>query len=299
MSVIKKLVRSPKADEKADEPAKPRPYWHKDVKWVCSLILCVVLGLWLLLSVAHRATSRDIAIDLMTNLVTLGITQNGEVDQKALDQLRQKINESPNKSFQPIKGFPATITQQDLQLPPEQVVDRIFRQITEPLYDKGARKLAEEQTSDKTQQDKFVNDASAFTVLSKEGHDQVGKWVLISSLAVLAVMAGAVWFSHGWGRLVTPGLVILLVSLPGLLVFSGLKAWTGMPAESVTEVQSYAELASSAKGAFEPVAVGGQQVYRTASLVGLGLLVAALIGKIVTKIVARTRHKPEPERTKL
>lgn len=295
MSVFKKQTKQ----NKPEQPPKPRPYWHKDVKWVLSLVLCMVLGLWLFLNVAHRVTSREIAIDLMTNVVTLGIEQNGQVDQKAVEELRRKINESPTKSFQPIQGFPATITEQDLQLPPDQLVDKIFRQITEPMYDKGARKLAEEQTGDKAQQDKFVNDASAFAPLSKQGHDEIGKWVLISSLAVLVIMAGAVWFSHGWGRLVTPGLVILIVSLPGLVVFSGLRAWAGSPAEPAPEAQNYIQLVSGAKGAFEPAAIGGQQVYKTAVFVGLGMLAAALIGKIVTRIVVAARHKSEPEHAKL
>lgn len=284
---------------KPSDPPRPRPYWHKDVKWMLSLILCGLLGLWLLLAVVHRATSREIAVDLMTNLVTLGIEQNGNVDQKAVDDLKRKVAESPTKSIQPIEGFPVTITEQDLQLPPDQLVDKIFRQVTEPLYDKGARKLAEEQTSDKTQQDKFVNDASAFTLLSKEGHAAIGKWVVISGIFVLLVMGGAVWFSHGWGRLVTPGLVIMIVSLPGLIVFSGLSAWSKAPAEPASEAENYLQLASSAKGAFASVATGGQQVYRTVVLVGLGLLVAALIGKIITKIVMHARQKSQPEHAKL
>lgn len=295
MSGIKKLIEW----RKAAPSDKPRPYWHKDAKWVLSLLLCVVLGLWLLLAVVHKATSRDVAVDTMTGLITFGVAQHGQVDQQAVDELRRKIAESPTKSIQPIEGFPITIAEADLQLPPDQLVDKIFRQLTVKLYDKGARQLAEEQTSDKAQQDKFVNDASAIALFSKEGHDKVGTWLLVTALTVLILMIGTAWFSHGFGRLVTPGLVILVVSLPGFIIFSALTAWSRSPAEPASEAENYIQLAANARGVLEPILAGGQQVYRSACLVAVGLLAAALVGKIVVKLVARANRKPQSERVKL
>lgn len=286
MKAFTKLIPA----QKPDKPQKPRPYWHVDAKWLFGLVLCVVLGFWLLLVAAHRVTSRDIGIDLMTNMVTMGIAKNGAVDQAGLDELKRKISESPTKSIQPIPGFPATITEQDLALPPEQVIDRVFRQITEPLYDKGARKFAQEQTSDKTQQDKFVNDASLIGLISKEGHDKIGGWVLAGFLVVCIIAAGAIWFSAGFGRLVTPGLVLLLVSFPGLILFSGLRAWVSQPAERTVEAQDISQAFMAARGSFLPVAEAGQQTYKLAVLLGIGLLVAALLGKIIVHAVRRARQ---------
>lgn len=270
-------------------PKKPRPYWYVDAKWMLSLVLCVVLGAWLMLMVAHRATSREIGVDLMTRMVTLGIVQNSEVDQKAVDELRRKIAESPTKSIQPIPGFPVKITEKDLELPPQELVDRVFRQVTEPLYDKGARKFAQEQTSDKAQQDKFVKDASLVGVISKDGHERIGKWVLIVGVIVVVLMAGVVWFSHGFGRLVTPGIVLLLVSLPGLIVFSGLHAAVSKPSADGSDADVTAQLFAAGKDALLPLITASRQLYITAALIGLGLLIGALLGKLIRSIIVRRR----------
>jgi hypothetical protein len=281
---------------KVKEPAahKPRPYWHVDVKWVSGLVLCLVLAVWLLLMVAYQATQRETAIQLMTNMITVGMKQgSSEENKKALDALRKQIAESPTKSIQPFPGFPATITEADLSLSYEKFRDKIFRQVVEPLYDKGARKLAEEQTKDKAKQDKFVKDASALSLFTKEGHDRIGGFVIIGGLVVLAVAAAAVFFSHGFGRIVTPAVVLLVVSLPGLILFSGLHAAASQPPDPNVEPKDYVQLVLSARGAFVPLTATGQQVYLAALLTALGLLVAAALGKLGHALLSRYRLKGE------
>jgi hypothetical protein len=275
---------------------KPRPYWHVDAKWVCGIVLCVVLGVWLLLMVAHQATSREIAVQVMTNMITVGMKQgSAEDNKKAIESLRKQIAESPTKSIQPFPGFPATITEADLALSPQKFREKIFRQVTEPLYDKGARQLAEEQTKDKAKQDKFVNDASAFSLFSKEGHDRIGGWVIIGGLIVLLVAAAAIFFSHGFGRIITPAVALLIVSLPGLALFSGLHAAASQPPDPNIEPKDYAQLVLSARGAFVPLTAAAQQVYLTTTAIAGGLLLAAAIGKIVYAFVRRARHtKAQP-----
>lgn len=260
----------------------PRPYWHVDAKWVSGIVLAIVLAVWLILFAAWQITSRDIAVPLMTNMITFGMKQGDTAaNQQALEELRKKIAESPTKSIEPLPGLPATITEADLLLGADGLREKLFRQITEPLYDKGARKLAEERTADKSQQDKFVNDATALSFINRESHDRIGWWVIIWGAVTLVIVGLTVLFSYRFGRLVTPAVVLLLVSLPGLAAFLVLSAIVAQPSAPAANAQSYFELAAAAKGAFAPAVSAGRQVYLTAVLVGLGLLVVSLLGKVI------------------
>lgn len=269
------------------KPNHPRPYWHVDAKWICSLILCGLLALWLGLMVVYKITDRQTAVPLMTNVITLGI-QKGDAasQQKSLDELRFKIEASPTKSIQPIPGFPATLTEQDLQLTPDQLVQKIFGQVAAPMYDQGVKQLAQQQTSDPAQQAKFEQNASVFNGLSKQGHATAGKLAFTMLLVVLLVAAGAVWFSSGWGRLVTLAIVLLVVALPGLLLFAGLHAWMSHSGDALSHNPTNTiELVTAARGSFLPVASAGVSVYKTAVYAGLGLLALAFIGKTALSLV--------------
>lgn len=267
---------------------KPRPYWHVDAKWVSAILFGFVLAVWLLLFAAYQVTQREVAVQLMTRLVTLGIKTGDEAaNNQAIDSLRKQIAESPTKSVQPIAGFPATITEADLQLGAEGLRDKIFRQVVEPIYDKGPRKLAEEQTSDKAAQDKFVNDASALSLFTKDSHDLLGTWLVAVGIIGALIGALAVFFSAGLGRFVTPAIALMLVALPGLVLFSLLVASTAQASAPASEAQDYLQLLAAAKGAFAPAASAAQQVYLTAVLTALALLAVALVGKIIYSTIKR------------
>ncbi|MGH7196236.1 MAG: hypothetical protein ACREGJ_00535 [Candidatus Saccharimonadales bacterium] len=277
---------------------KPRPYWHVDFKWITGLLLTVVLGVWLLVLVAYQITAPKPGIDITTNLMSSAFTREGQDDAKGLEELRAKIAESPDKTFRPFPGMPVAITEKDLELSPQQIRDKIFRQITEPLYYKGARGLAEEFTSDKAAQDKFVNDAGLISIISQERHRQLGDIAWKLGVVVLLLTAAVVYFSHRWGRLVTPGIILLLVSVPGLLIFSGLKQAILSPAEQPTQPTNEEDgaafiqlMIANAKGAFAPAAEIGQSTYLLGLQIALALLAAALIAKIVFVVIAKVRAK--------
>src|SRR5688572_30236023 len=99
---------------------KPRPYWHVDAKWVSGIVFGAVLAVWLLLFVVHQFTQREVAVQLMTNIVTFGMkTGDAAANQQAIENIRKQIAESPTKSFQPLPGV--TITEADLALGAEGV----------------------------------------------------------------------------------------------------------------------------------------------------------------------------------
>lgn len=275
-----------------------RPYWHVDAKWIFGILLSVILALWLLLVVAYNVTSREVAVPTIKGVLQAFINSIpvGEASQEAIDDFRQQIAESPTKSLQLIPGAPA-ITEADLNLSPEQLRDKIFNpilDIAEPLYDKGARALAQEQTDDKVAQDKLVNDLSAVGILSKQSHEAIGQWVIIGLFAVLAVGVPAALFSYRFGRIVTPASVMLIVGLPGLIAFSALAAPGPSEQTAAADAQNYLELTMANKGALTPMFAAGQQVYAMVVLIALGLLVGTILGKVAYVIIKRAKNSPGP-----
>lgn len=268
---------------------RQRPYWHVDAKWIFSLLLSVVLAVWLVQVVIYKVTDRDTGTKLLTNVITLGIKKGSLADQqKSLEELRAKVQASATKSIQPIPGFPATITEADLQLTPDQLVQKVFGQVSAPMYDQGIRAVAEQHSSNRAEQEKFIQQASVLGFFSKEQHKSQGKVVWWLLAVVLLLTAGAAWFSSGFGRLVTPAVVLLVVAVPALMVSNGLYFWTTHPGDVLAaNPTNPVELLSAARGSFVPVAEAARQVYLVAVLCGVGLLMAAVIGKIVVRFWPR------------
>lgn len=275
MDALKKVIT-------AQYPTTRRPYWHVDAKWVSGLLLAFMLFVWLLMIAAWQITNRETAIPLMANLITLGMKEGDAAsNQKTLEEWRQRITQSPTKSIQPIAGFPATVTEADLQLGADGLRDKIFRQVVTPLYEKGARKLAEEQTSDKAQQDKFVNSASTLSLITSESHNRIGIVALVWGITTVLVGGLAVMFSYRLGKLVTPAIVLLLVSMPGMVIFTLFSlVISTQPVAPAAEAQNYLDLALAAKGQFAPAVDAARQVYLVAVLVSIGLLALALVGRL-------------------
>jgi hypothetical protein len=253
-----------------------------------------MLAFWLVQVTIYKITERGVAVPLLTNVITLGIKKGSPAEQqKSLDELRAKIQASPTKSIQPIPGFPATITEADLQLSPDQLVQKLFGQIAAPMYDQGVRAVAEQHASDKAEQDKFVQQAGVLGLFSKDRHSGQGKVVMISLVLMLPLLAGAIWFSSGFGRLVTPAVVLLVVAVPGLLIWNGLHFWMSHADNPLdANPTNVLEMITATRGSFLPVATAGRSVYQTATQVGVGLLVAALIGKLVVRFWPRQAPKP-------
>lgn len=286
----KRIIKSLLSKEKS--VARPRPYWHVDAKWVVSILLSVFLAAWLLLMVAYQVTSRDVAVSIMKGafqafIDDIPLDQGGEA---AVNDLRQRIAESPTKSIQPmpIPGSSVAITEADLDLPLTQLRDKIFSpilELAEPLYDKGVRALVAERTDDPAEQEEFAKQLSLVGAIDKQGHNVIGGWLLVVGVAVLPLLAMAVYFSDRFGRIVTPAIVLLMVSLPGLLLFSVLVAGVGQPTESVAEPpQDYLQQALANKGVLLPAATVGQNVYTISTIIAVGLIAATSIAKILHSV---------------
>ncbi|MCY1368571.1 hypothetical protein D9M69_555630 [compost metagenome] len=156
----------------------------------------------------------------------------------------------------------------------------IFRQIVTPIYEKGVAGAAKEFTSDPAQREQFTKDAGLLQLLTRQTHDTIGTFLIVSSIASLVFATAFVYFSWRWGRIGNLGLMLLLVSIVGSL--AGLM-FLHRPQDGNGGINSLDPEVARAIGESLGAA------YFWAAWAGLGLLIVALIGKIVSGVVKRRK----------
>jgi hypothetical protein len=277
-------------EKKPGHIEKRRPYWHVDMKWVSGILLLGVLALWLSTLAAYRITAPSTGITLMTNVLAYNFSRNGLDDNTGFDQLKAKILKSPTKSIKPIAGFPVVISLNDITtLSPRDLRLKLFGQIAKPLYYEGAAGYAKQIANDPVQRQKFVHDASILDAVTLQQHRALGKFAVIVGIVAALLLAAAVYFSSGFGRLVTPAIILLIASIPGAGLFSGLRAWAEkVPTVTSAQAQDVGALLNATKGAFTGAFTAAQKIYLVAVIAAVVLLFAAAAGKIVMHFL---RHK--------
>lgn len=264
----------------------PRPYWHVDAKWVAGLLFMAALVTTLFLNALVSLTQREPAIELSAAIIGGAFTRpEGEetaANPEDIEKVRQQIEASPDKVFRPFPLFPkVTITKNDIEtLNSSQIKQKVFSQISTPIYDLGIEGAARQVTNDPDQIKKFKNDAFFISLFTKQTHEQFKQNRNTAVVATLVLLVALVYFSAGWGRLANPGLLLLFSSIPGSLLALLL---AHPPKPDKGDSGPFGPLG----GFLSPEVMKslGEQIgrgYWIAAIVGLLLLVVAGIGKLIT-----------------
>ncbi|QQG49665.1 MAG: hypothetical protein HZB70_02605 [Candidatus Berkelbacteria bacterium] len=256
-----------------------KPYWYVDLKWFFGILFTLALTLTLSLSLANRLTEEKTAVDLSTvALATLFSRDGGGLDDpKAVEEFKAKLKESDEELIRPIETIPAiTISRDDVEkLSPRELRLKIFRQITEPLYNEGVDGAVKRFTDNPEEQKKLANDASLLRFLTKDTHEKISSFLTIGIAVTVLFLIGLVFFSFGWGRLGNPGLILFVLGLPGaafgLLISNPPSNGDGGGLSSLPPEFGVA-IAQQLKSVFGLVSLGG-----------LTLLVVALVGSIISR----------------
>jgi hypothetical protein len=252
-----------------------RPYWHVDAKWICGILLVFVLSICLGLLALVRITDANRAPTIGALIVGAGFIRGTEVD---TEEARAALAEHGGV-IHPLPNVPSiTITEADLQLTPGQIALKVFKPITESIYNDGIDATAEKFASTPEQKEKFKKDAFLFKLFTKSTHNTLQKFFLIFAVLSLILALGVVYFSARWGRLANLGALLLLVSLPGTLLSLFLKH---PPKDGSGGFGSVTPELTSQIGQ----AVGS--AYVKVTLLGVLLLLAALVGRTYSSF-----HKP-------
>lgn len=290
---------------------KERPSWYIDLKWVSSLLFIVFFVSALLLYNFSQIVSKKNVVDQMTtNIQTslqkelsdffqlanqfLSTNQNyvkiilseakTELDKlaKTSEEASQDVSKENGEKIQPIKGLDFSIDKNQIDKYSKQIETAIYKEIANSLQDIQDKGLT--NATDREQWQKELTDKINFPkIYSPELHR---KYVLIASLLFFIsfiLFLSAIFFSLNWGRVFTPGLLILITSIPGFYIFnrahdylihSSLK---NLADSSNFLVQLFAQAVFDA---FNQQINSIYLVYKVLLVIGIILMLVAIVGKI-------------------
>ena len=267
--------------------SKIRPYWHVDAKWITGILLLFLLNITFLLFIFVQVTAADRGIDLLTITLASSFSRDG-LDQEAdLEIMHQKIAESPNGTWKPIPSLNIAVREEDITgLTPREMRLWFFRQLAEPLYYEGPQGLASLAT-DPEMRKNMEGGIGPLGFISAATHSKLQKTFCIFGSISLALMGLLVFFSYRFGRLGSPGCVIFLSAVPGLVLFSGVRGWLEQagqnpnPETEMTTVTLYTQMiAQLAADALPEIVQMAIRTYLILILLSLTLMLLALIGPL-------------------
>jgi hypothetical protein len=267
--------------------SKPRPYWHVDAKWITAILLLILLNVTLLLFILMQATAPARGIHLLTVLIASSFSREG-LDQEAdLEIMHERIAESPDGAWQPIPSLKIVIREDDITgLTPREMRLWFFRQLAEPIYYEGQQGLAG-LASDPEAAKNMEGGIGPFGFISAATHSKLQKIFLAFGFLSLTLLGLLVFFSYRFGRLGSPGCVLFLSALPGLIALSMFRGWlehgAGNPAQpaETTYVTVYTQMVNRlAADALPEIVQMGIQTYLIVILFGLALILLALLSPL-------------------
>ena len=267
--------------------SKARPYWHVDAKWITGILLLFLLNITFLLFVLARVTAADRGIDLLTIMLAGSFSRDGLDQEVDLEIMHQKIAELPDGTWQPIPSLNILVREEDIAgLTPREMRLWFFRQLAEPIYYEGQEGL-ENLATDPEMAKNMQGGIGPFGFISAATHSKLQKTFYGFGSISLALMGLLVFFSYRFGRLGSPGCVLFLGAIPGLIVFSGVRGWLEQTVENpaspteTTTLTLYTQMITRlAVDALPEIVQMAIRTYLILILLGVTLILVALIGPL-------------------
>jgi hypothetical protein len=259
---------------------------------MASLLLVGALTATLPVAALHRLTTEKTAVTLATHIIAQAFSRQGLDDPADIERARAMLRGGKSQTLSLVPGLTTAATYEDtINLTPREFRYKIIRQITEPLYHQGVDGLAAQYATSPEQRRKFITDAALLRPFTAPAHRFIGTILLVAGSLVALFLLLVILFSHRVGKLVTPGLILLLTGLPGVLF------WLIKQAQGTAELltapatlpapNEYGELARYHLANIVPLIIDDVMLPYLATLI-LGL---ALLGSAgITCLILRFRY---------
>ena len=269
-----------------------RPYWHVDAKWICGMLLVVALGFTVLIFSLLCITDRGPAVDTLSRVMAANyrpgmLEQGGQVD-----LVRRQVESLIDRAISSLFGVtpsPADDNEAAQQPGPQA---EALRPIAEAYYiggSRAARRLAAESEPIPQVARLVPEDEGVWSFFTLRMHEILRRVAWASGAASLLLTAALISFSYRFGRLGSPGVVLVVVGLPGYLLLNltaqALRRVNAVPQLTRTPLAWLLGLVDSQfLQIILPSLDMTVQVYRLVTVAGLGAIAIALIGSFVWRI---------------
>ena len=266
-----------------------RPRWHGDIKWVAAILAVICLLAASLLYDAFRLTTHDVATGAFTAVVA------GFMDDKdSEDYLRvqEEAQANPEAEVQ-MPGVDLTVKGSEIaDLSQAEATRLVIGRVANILYYEGPQAVEDlfPQEDPKTPaggEGEAAPSGARFdlgpaAVLTEEGHSLIKAVLMGFAGAAAFLLLPLVYFSHRAGRLGSPGMVLLIASLPFALLWQ-IANRTG-PADD-----GGAGIDAELREVLSPTASGLATLHLSTALLGLSLVVAAVVLHLVLFALEKRR----------
>lgn len=279
--------------KRVEKPIKNRKYWHIDAKWVCALLLAITLAATLPVVAVYQITAKEPATRLISYTMA-GLTSPDGIDgESGISEVKQRVLRNGSETIT-LAGVSVTFTANDINtLSPRELRLKVFGAFATKFYDQGAKGFAASQGLDTSAVDKFQNDSSVLSVFTLSTHNFIGGILLWVLLINILLLLGLVLFSHRFGKIVSPGVVMLLVGLPAVIlaIFASQNSTVSGTARSATATGSVDMIGSFISFVAPLILPYFANTYLVTLLSGLILLVIAALGRVIYTLAQRHAKK--------
>jgi len=263
-----------------------RPYWHVDAKWITGLVLVGVLSLTLLLFSLVRLTTLQSSVEIAGTLLAVAFSPQGLDDETEIAALRAALKASPEASVKPFAGLQVSVRAAQIQgLDARATRLYVFRQVAEPFYWLGSEALVGNMDDPVVRRD-VTACLGVLELFTAESHQRLQHALVAFGAASVGLLALLVNYSYRFGRVGSPGVVLSVSALPGVLFFSWVSAREPLLAASAARPERAGVLApGSLLGAVLPEVLPAMaRTYLVVLAVGLGLMLVAVLGNVASRL---------------
>jgi hypothetical protein len=295
---------------------KKRPYWYVDAKWVCGIIFLVFFITGILFFNISQVISQNNVIDTATGNIESSIKdevskffdstgkpiiQNKEIILNSLSIANNKIKEIDKKTKEAADSAGSSIASsyaQIFQNPKDygkkivtlfvyKLEGTLFSRVSGSL-DRASEKIQAADLKDTRTKDKIMSQITIPKVYSEKQYLRYRNDAIIFLVISLLLLITAIYFSSGFGRLSTPGFLILMATLPGFFILmSFVNYLRTSPLNDYTNSDSkiVSILSTSILDAFKSQADALFSVYKYLFITALILLIIGILGQIILKLL--------------
>ncbi|MFA5197168.1 MAG: hypothetical protein WC437_01960 [Patescibacteria group bacterium] len=182
------------------EIKKEPPRWHKDAKWVSGIILFISMVVFFGTYDLYVLTTRENAVPALGLTLAINYSRTGLDDPKDINEVVDKAKKDGQTAIQPIPQLDIKINLKDIEgRSPRDVRLFFFNKIGEKIYDQDKSDLKE---------------LGLFGVINKNTNLLFRNALVVLSIIPLLSLLALIFFSHRFGKIVSPALVVFLVVFP-------------------------------------------------------------------------------------
>lgn len=268
----------------------PAPRWHKDAKWLTGFLSLALCSATLLSYTLWWFTSEERAVKIMSIATATAFSRRGLDDVSEFNEIRERMRKAGMKRYQPIPGLKFYVTEEDFlaaEAAPSEARIAFFRRLVEPLYQGGPAGLAALAENEEMRR-QIYEGAQPLRFLSRDTNNFLQNIFYPLAAATVVLLFLLILFSHGFGRLVSPAVVLSLSALPGFVITFFLSIPDEGKQLSVPVGEgTYASMADNVITLFKPSLKELNYTFGAIMLFSLLLLLVAAVGKTVVKIARR------------